>query len=88
MITATYKVRTRNGRTVKMTGSIEDLDEITKVMQRATATSDLLAVAESNLKTIKSLYTTDIDGTLGPTDFCTLGQAIADTEAAIAAAKG
>lgn len=50
---------------------------------------DLLAVAESNLKILQGVYDTPTEsGLLGILDYHILEQAIADTTAAIAAAKG
>lgn len=52
------------------------------------AAPDLLAVAESNLKIIQGVYDTPIEtGLLGILDYGILEQAIAETTAAIAAAK-
>ena len=49
----------------------------------------LLAVAESNLKILRGMYDTPTEsGIFGPLEYGMLGQAIADTEAAITAAKG
>lgn len=49
----------------------------------------LLAVAESNLKILKSLYDTPTEsGVFSGIEYQVLEQAIADTESAIAAAKG
>lgn len=65
-------------------------DEQSKIDARLIAAApELLAVAESNLKILKALYDTPTEsGVFSGIEYQVLEQAIADTEAAIAAAKG